>query len=79
MRNPNPYSGEGYFNLGLALEMLDRLEPAYDAFFKATWSAETAGAAYHHLSCICVKQKKLAQALKFADESLLHGWHDMKT
>lgn len=78
-RNPNPYSGEGYFNLGLALEMLDRLEPAYDAFFKATWSAETAGAAYHHLSCICVKQKKLAQALKFADESLLHGWHDMKT
>ena len=78
-RNPNPYSGEGYFNLGLALEMLDRLEPAYDAFFKATWSAETAGAAYHHLSCICVKQKKLAQALKFADESLLRGWHDMKT
>lgn len=77
-RNPNPYAGEAYFNLGLALEMLDKLNDAYDAFFKATWSAETAGAAYFHLACICVKLGNLKQALSFADESLLRGWHDMK-
>ena len=78
-RNPNPYAGEAYFNLGLALEMLGRLPKAYDAFFKAAWSAETAGPAYHHLACVCVKQGKLPQALRFADESLIRGWHNMKT
>ena len=78
-RNPNPYAGEAYFNLGLALELLDKLPEARDAFFKATWSAETAGPAYHHLACICVKQGDLKKALEFADESLLRGWHNMKT
>ncbi len=78
-RNPNPYAGETYFNLGLALELLGKLPEAYDAFFKATWSAETAGAAYHHLACISVKQGNLNRALQFADESLIRGWHDMKT
>ena len=78
-RNPNPYAGEAYFNLGLTLELLGRLPEAYDAFFKATWSAETAGPAYHHLACVCVKQGDLKKALQFADESLLRGWHNMKT
>ena len=77
-RNPNPASGEAYFNLGLALELKDRLSEAYDAFFKAAWNAETAGASYFHLACICVKRGNLKQALQFADESLLRGWHDMK-
>ncbi|MBR4331949.1 MAG: DUF5107 domain-containing protein [Clostridia bacterium] len=77
-RNPNPYAGEAYFNLGLSLELLGRLPEAYDTFFKATWSAETAGPAYHHLACICVKQGDLHKALQFADESLLRGWHNMK-
>ena len=77
-RNPNPYAGEAYFNLGLALELLGKLDKAYDAFFKATWSAETAGASFFHLACISVKQGNLKQALPFADESLLRGWHDMK-
>ena len=78
-RNPNPYAGEAYFNLGLALETLDKQDEAYDAFFKATWSAETAGAAWFHLACIRVRQGDLAQALQYADESLLRGWHNMKT
>ena len=77
-RNPNPYAGEAYFNLGLALELLDKLPEAFDAFFKATWSAETAGASYFHLACISVKQGNLKQALQFADESLLRRWHNMK-
>ena len=77
-RNPNPYAGEAFFNLGLALETLDRLPEACDAFFKAAWSAETAGAAYFHLAGLCVRQGNLTQALQFADESLLRGWHDMK-
>ena len=78
-RNPNPYAGEAHYNLGLGLEQLDRDQEAYDAFFKAVWSAETAGPAYFHLACISLRQGKAAEALRFADESLIRGWHDMKT
>ncbi len=78
-RNPNPYAGEAYFNLGLALEWLEKLPEAFDAFFKATWSAETAGPSFFHLACICARQGRLAQALQFAEESLLRGWHNMQT
>ncbi len=77
-RNPNPYSGEAYFNLGLALEMTDELSGAYDAFYKAVWSGETAGNAFFRLACISVKRNDLPRALDLADECLLRGWHDMK-
>jgi tetratricopeptide (TPR) repeat protein len=33
VRNPNPYDGEPYFNLGLAYKMQGRLDEAYDAFY----------------------------------------------
>ena len=78
-RNPNPYAGEAYFNLGLALEAEGRNAEAFDAFFKAVWSGETAGAAWYHLACLSVRQGNLPQALQYADESLLRGWHDMRT
>ncbi len=78
-RNPNPYAGEAWLHLGLSLEGQDKLEEAYDAFFKATWSGETAGMAFFHLACICVKQGRLTEALPFAEESLFRGWHNMKT
>ena len=78
-RNPNPYAGEAYYHLGLALESLEKLPEAVDAFFKATWSGETAGPAFFHLGCIASRENRLAEALRFADESLIRGWHDMKT
>ncbi|GAA4795626.1 DUF5107 domain-containing protein [Olivibacter ginsenosidimutans] len=37
-RNPNPYDGEPYYNLGLCLVMQERNEEAYEAFYKATWN-----------------------------------------
>ena len=76
-RNPNPYAGEPYFNLGLCLEAQERTAEAADAFFKATWSAETAGAAWRHLACCALRQGEEEQALAFAEESLIRGWHDM--
>ena len=77
-RNPNPYSGEAYFHLGLAREWNSEPEKAYDAFFKATWSAETAGSAFFHLACLCLKAGDVRKALQFADESLFRSWHSMK-
>jgi tetratricopeptide (TPR) repeat protein len=37
-RNPNPYDGEPYYNLGLCLTYQQRHKEAYKAFYKATWS-----------------------------------------
>lgn len=79
LRNPNPYSGEAYYNLGVAGELVGHWDAAYDNFYKATWSAETAGAAFFHMACICVKNHKLDAAEEFALESLYRGYHDMKT
>ncbi|RZM27174.1 MAG: DUF5107 domain-containing protein [Pedobacter sp.] len=36
-RNPNPYDTEPYYNLGLCLKFQDKLEEAYQSFYKATW------------------------------------------
>ena len=78
-RNPNPYAGEPYFNLGLALEAQEKQDEAFDAFYKATWSGETSGAAWFHLGCIALKQGRPEEALAYAEESLIRGWHDMGT
>jgi tetratricopeptide (TPR) repeat protein len=48
--NPNPYDGEPYYNLGLALRFQAREREAYAAFYKATWSAAWRGPAYHALA-----------------------------
>ena len=81
-RNPNPYHGEVYFNYGLALSLsyggAPVLEKAYDAFYKAAWSAETAGPAYYHLACLSVRQGKLQDALTFSEEALMRQYHNMK-
>lgn len=38
-RNPNPYDSEAHLNLGLCLLWQGRDGEAYDAFFKAAWTA----------------------------------------
>ena len=45
-RNPNPYDGEPYYNLGLSLKHQNRPDEAYDAFFKATWNSGWQDSAY---------------------------------
>ncbi len=37
-RNPNPYDGEAYYQLGLALEFQERWEESYEAYAKAAWN-----------------------------------------
>lgn len=76
-KNPNPYSGDCYFNLGLALEADGQHEKAYDAFFKATWSAETQSTAFYWLACLEARKGNWEQALAFVDRSLVRNWHNM--
>lgn len=76
-KNPNPYNGDCYFNLGLALEADGQHEKAYDAFFKSTWSAETQSAGFYWLACLEARKGNWEQALTFVDHSLVRNWHNM--
>lgn len=76
-KNPNPYYGESYFNLGLALTYLGKDEDAYDAFYKSTWSMETQSAGFYQLASLCCKKQLFSKALEFIDKSLIYNWHNM--
>lgn len=77
-RNPNPYNGETFYNLGVAYELVGDLGNAYDSFFKATWSAETQSNAFFHLACISCKKGDKELALEFLDKCLIGNYHNMK-
>lgn len=49
-RNPNPYDGEAFYNLGLSLLYQQRCAEAYNAFAKAAWSNEWQGPALLELA-----------------------------
>lgn len=69
-RNPNPYDGEPYYNLGLALRFLNRDKEAFDAFAKAAWNAAWQGASYHALGELSCKRGDLALALSYLDKAI---------
>lgn len=77
-KNPNPYSGESYYNLGLSQLYLDEEDAAYDSFYKATWSAECQTGAFYHLACLAWRKGEKEKALEFAQTSKLRNWHNVK-
>ena len=69
-RNPNPYDGEPFYHLGLALKYQDKREAAYAAFYKAAWNYPWQSAAYHELATIESARKNFSAALELLDRSL---------
>lgn len=69
-RNPNPASGEPWYNLGLALGWLGRQEEAFDAFYKASWSGDSQAASLFQLSRTASLLGRFREALDFALASL---------
>ncbi|MFD1875105.1 DUF5107 domain-containing protein [Hymenobacter bucti] len=63
-RNPNPYDGEPYYNLGLSLKHQNRPDEAYDAFFKATWNSGWQDSAYFAVAQLDVARGHYALALE---------------
>ncbi|WPU92933.1 DUF5107 domain-containing protein [Mucilaginibacter sabulilitoris] len=55
-RNPNPYDSEPYYNLGLCLKYLARVDEAYTVFYKSTWSN-----AWKDTGFFCVAQIDMAR------------------
>ncbi|MFT5195039.1 MAG: tetratricopeptide (TPR) repeat protein [Cellvibrionaceae bacterium] len=69
-RNPNPYNSEPFYNLGLSLKMQGRFQEAFDAFYKAIWSAEWQSPAYFELAKLASRAGKLHEARELAERCL---------
>ncbi len=74
-RNPNPYDGEAYYNLGWCLLMQDKLTAAYEAFYKATWNDAWQHNGFLALARIAAKQNKFSLAIEHIEKSLIRNYH----
>jgi tetratricopeptide (TPR) repeat protein len=77
-RNPNPYEGEPYYNLGLTLTYLCRYEAAHDAFYKAAWNEAWQSAAYHALAELDCRQGNWIRALDHINRSLARNADNLR-
>jgi len=74
-RNPNPYDGEAYYNLGLCMNKLERPAEAFNAFFKATWNAAWQDTSFLELARIATQRRDYGQSLELVERSLVRNWH----
>ncbi len=68
--NPNPYKGEPFYNLGVALFLQERYEEAYDWFYKGTWNDHWKAACFLYLARIECIRRNFGRALEHINESL---------
>jgi tetratricopeptide (TPR) repeat protein len=73
-RNPNPYDGEPYYNLALALKFQNNNAEAFDAFYKSTWNDAWQHAGYLQLARIAASGGDFSQALELARKSLMRNY-----
>lgn len=77
-KNPNPYDSEPYYNLGLVLWYQGKLDDAFDAFYKATWSNEQQEMSFYYLACIEAIRGNYESALGLMDKGLVKNAHNIK-
>jgi tetratricopeptide (TPR) repeat protein len=69
-RNPNPYDGEPFYNLGLACAYQGKYEEAYGTFHKAVWNYSWQSAGYFWLAGISLFRGDVVLALEQVNRSL---------
>ncbi|MFD2164393.1 DUF5107 domain-containing protein [Paradesertivirga mongoliensis] len=69
-RNPNPYDGEPYYNLGLVQKYLGNFKEAYDAFYKATWSGAWQDMGYFSVAQLDVIKREFDLALDHINKAI---------
>ena len=69
-RNPNPYDGEAYYNLGLCLKIQGKNEEAYEVFYKSTWSSAWQDGGYFSVAQLDVSKGDYESALYHVDWAL---------
>jgi len=77
-RNPNPYEGEAFYNLGLCLNFLNKKEDAYKAFYKSAWNAAWQDAAYFQLAQIALEKNDTELAFQHIEKALIKNLHNHK-
>jgi tetratricopeptide (TPR) repeat protein len=76
--NPNPYDGEPFYHLGLALTFQRRYDEAIDYLFKSTWNAAWQDNAYLQLAYIaCIKNNR-KDALDYIEKSIARNYNSLK-
>lgn len=77
-RNPNPYEGEAYFNLGLCLKYQNKNQEAYDAFYKSTWNAAWQNQGYFYVAQLDALNGDLELALTHIKKAISKNTEDHK-
>ncbi|HEY1216242.1 MAG TPA: DUF5107 domain-containing protein, partial [Bryobacteraceae bacterium] len=77
-RNPNPYDGEPFYNLGLCLQWQHRLDEAYDCFYKACWNSAWQDKGYFALAQIDAAKGRWTSALHHLQQSLQRNTRNAK-
>lgn len=77
-RNPNPYEGEAYYQLGLALRHMGRDGEAYAAFYKSVWNQAWQSAGYHALAEIDASRGDYCNALSHLEYSLRYNTDNLR-
>jgi len=77
-RNPNPYEGEAFYNLGLSLKFQGKNSEAYDHFYKSAWNAAWQNQAYFNVAQLDAIKGDYTQALIHAEKSISKNTADQK-
>jgi tetratricopeptide (TPR) repeat protein len=77
-RNPNPYDGEPFYNLGLARLYQGKRSAAYEAFHTAVWNYAWQSSGYYALASISAGRGELCNALEQVEQSLLTNTSNLK-
>ncbi|MDD3415175.1 MAG: DUF5107 domain-containing protein [Lachnospiraceae bacterium] len=77
-KNPNPYTSEPYYNLGIVLFYQDRNDEAFDAFYKAAWSNEQQEMSYYYLAAIESRRHHYQEALELCEKGLCKNTRNIK-
>ncbi len=78
MRNPNPYDSEAFYQLGVALKGQGRLEEAFAALYKSTWTAAWQDAGFFTLAQIACEKGEFREALELVNRSLIRNSRNYK-
>lgn len=74
--NTRLYDGEPLLNLGIALFYQNKFKEAYDALYKACWSANSKSNAYYFLALIDCVNKNFDNALEHIEKCLATNYHN---
>jgi tetratricopeptide (TPR) repeat protein len=74
-RNPNPYDGEPFFNMGWCLKLQGKHDEAFDCFYKSAWNDAWQHAAYFNLARIATAKGNYEEALELINKSIVRNYH----